>query len=196
MVIREMTLEELRRWDCGTKKNKLFPDQVPVPGARVPTLDEVLSLAGRGKFEFNIETKSFPKSPQYKPPPEEFARLMAEVIRRHKLESRCMVQSFDYRTLHAMKKIAPAIRLSALEGGRPISFVEIAKEAGAAIVSPHFKLVTAEKVAEAHRAGLQVIPWTANTAEEWDRLIEARVDAIITDDPAGLIAHLKKRGLR
>ncbi len=196
LVIRQMTLEELRRWDCGSKKNKAFPDQVPVPGARVPTLSEVLSLANRGKFHFNIETKSFPKNPEYTPPPEEFARLMAAEIRKHKLEARSIVQSFDYRTLHAMKKIAPEIRLSALEMNRTVSFVELAREAGAGIVSPHYKLVTPEKVAEAHRAGLQVVPWTANTVAEWDRLIAAGVDAIITDDPAGLIAHLKKRGLR
>ena len=56
--------------------------------------------------------------------------------------------------------------------------------------------MTAEKVAAAHQAGLQVVPWTVNTVAEWDRLIAAKVDAIITDDPAALIAHLKVRGLR
>jgi glycerophosphoryl diester phosphodiesterase len=43
---------------------------------------------------------------------------------------------------------------------------------------------------------LQVVPWTADTAADWDRLIDAGVDAIITDDPAELIAHLKAKGLR
>ena len=41
--------------------------------------------------------------------------------------------------------------------------------------------MTAEKVREAHAAGLQVVPWTANKKEDWDKLIEAKVDAIITD---------------
>jgi glycerophosphoryl diester phosphodiesterase len=40
------------------------------------------------------------------------------------------------------------------------------------------------------------VPWTANTPELWDRLIEAGVDAIITDDPKALIDHLKAKGLR
>jgi len=44
----------------------------------------------------------------------------------------------------------------------------------------------------AHAAGLTVIPWTANSPQDWDRLIAAGVDAIITDDPAALIAHLKR----
>jgi glycerophosphoryl diester phosphodiesterase len=195
-VIREMTLEQLRRWDCGSLKLKLFPEQVAVPGARIPTFDEVLALAARGKFGFNVETKSSPKSPAYTPPPEEFVRLVAEAVRRHKLEARVIVQSFDFRTLVAMKRIAPALRLSALFSADKRSFTAIAGEAGAHMVSPEQSLVTAEKVKAAHAAGMEVVPWTANQPADWDRLIEAGVDAIITDDPAALIAHLKARGRR
>jgi glycerophosphoryl diester phosphodiesterase len=115
-----------------------------------------------------------------------------EIVQRHKLEQRVILQSFDFRTLHAMKKIAPRMRLSALYEGKPKSFVAIAKEAGAEIVSPNYKLVTKEEVASAHRAGLKVIPWTANTPEDWKRLIDCGADEIITDDPAALIAYLKK----
>jgi len=50
--------------------------------------------------------------------------------------------------------------------------------------------VTAHQVHAAHAAGLEVIAWTANTPGEWDRLIEAQVDAIVTDDPGALIRHL------
>ena len=57
-------------------------------------------------------------------------------------------------------------------------------------------LVTVEKVIAAHAKGLQVVPWTANTPVDWDKLIRAGVDAIISDDPSALIAHLKKQGLR
>ena len=48
----------------------------------------------------------------------------------------------------------------------------------------------------AHRAGLQVVPWTANTREAWEALVAAGVDGIITDDPEGLAAFLKEKGLR
>jgi glycerophosphoryl diester phosphodiesterase len=56
--------------------------------------------------------------------------------------------------------------------------------------------VTPEQVRAAHDAGLQVVPWTANRPADWDKLVAAKVDAIITDDPAELIAYLKQRGLR
>ena len=192
-VIRRLTLEELRQWDCGARANPEFPKQKAVPGTRIPTLEEVLALAPLGKFQFNVETKIFADRPELTPSPEEFARLLAASVRRHRLEARVIVQSFDFRTLVAMKALAPRIRLSALYGAGERDFVSVAREAGAAIISPQHRLVTAEKVRAAHAAGLEVIPWTANTPEDWDRLIAAGVDAIITDDPAALIAHLAFR---
>jgi len=189
VAIRESTLAEVRQWDCGAKQNPGFAKQQTVPGTRMPTLDEVFALASKGKFEFNIETKISVQRPELAPPPDEFARLVLEQIRKHRLESRVILQSFDFRTLHAMKKLAPDIRLAALYSGPAEGFVEIAREAGAGIVSPVFPLVTPEQVKAAHAAGLQVIPWTANTSADWKRLIEAGVDAIITDDPAALIAY-------
>jgi glycerophosphoryl diester phosphodiesterase len=190
--IRELTLAELRQWDCGAVRNPQFPNQQSRPGTRMPTLDEVFSLAPRGNFRFNIETKINPAEPALTPPPEEFVRLVLDVIRKHKLESRVILQSFDFRTLQAMRQIAPEITRAALYSGPPRSFVEIAREAGASIISPEHHLVTPEQVREAHAAGLQVIPWTANTPADWARLAAAGVDAIITDDPASLIAYLRQ----
>jgi glycerophosphoryl diester phosphodiesterase len=196
-LIRELTLAETRQWDCGAVRNPGFPEQRPVPGTRIPTLDDLLSLASLGKFEFNIETKSFPENPSYTPDPGEFARLVLQAIRKHGLEKRVILQSFDFRTLAAMRKLAPEIRLSALTQTDQRDFAAIAADAaGAEIVSPLYSLVTREKVAAAHKAGIQVAPWTANNVADWDKLIDAGVDAIITDDPAALIAHLKQRGLR
>ncbi|MEP7362783.1 MAG: glycerophosphodiester phosphodiesterase [Acidobacteriota bacterium] len=192
-VIREMTLAELRQWDCGAKKNPQFPRQEPVPGTKVPTLDEVFALAPRGTFEFNVETKIFPKKPELTPPAEEFARLLLAAIRKHKLEKRVIVQSFDFRTLTAMKALAPEVRLSALfEPFGSWDTVKAAVEAGAQIISPHYRLVTNAYVERAHKAGLQVVPWTANEEDLWRKLVDAKVDAIISDDPAALLAWLKR----
>ena len=195
-AIHDMTLAELRQYDCGALRNPHFPKQQPVLGTRMPTLDEVLNLAPQGTFQFNIETKSFPNEPQLTPPPDVFARMLLDEIRKHKLESRVIVQSFDFRTLRAMKRMAPEIRLAALWEGDPHPFVQIAKEGDAGIISPFYKLVTPEQVQAAHAAKLEVVPWTANTPEDWQKLIDAGVDAIISDDPAALIAYLKQRGLR
>jgi len=196
IAIHQLTLSELHEYDCGALKNPHFPKQQPVPGTRIPTLDEVLNLSRGNRVEFNIETKSFPDHPELTPPPDVFARMLLDVIRRHKLESRAIVQSFDFRTLHAMKRLASNIRLSALWEGAARPFVDIAREGDAAIISPLFKLVTPQQVKAAHEAKIQVVPWTADTPTDWQMLIDAGVDAIITDDPAALIAYLKEKGPR
>jgi len=195
-AIHELTLAQLREYDCGKRKNPDFPKQQPVPGTRVPTLDEVFALGRGNNVEFNIETKIFLDKPELTPSPEEFVKLVLAGVRQHHLEKRIILQSFDFRTLHVMKKLAPEIRLAALYEGSPKSFVEIAKEADAGIISPHYSLVTKEQVAAAHKSGLEVVPWTANTPADWDKLVDAKVDAIISDDPAALIAYLKAKHLR
>jgi glycerophosphoryl diester phosphodiesterase len=191
-LIRELTLAELSRWDCGARRNPRFPKQTPVPGARVPTLDQVLDLADRGRFLFNIEVKSFPEHPDLTPPPDRFADLVYQAIQRHELEDRAIVQSFDYRILHAMRRLAPEIRLGALYVGRPQSFAAIAHRAGAGIVAPYHVLASARQVRAAHAAGLEVIAWTANRPRDWRRLIAAEVDGIITDDPEALLEYLRE----
>ena len=196
-VIHHLTLDQVRQWDCGAVQNPRFPKQTPIPGTRMPTLDEVFQLASRGTFDYNIETKSFPEHPELTPPPEEFARMVLDKIRQYHLDQRIILQSFDFRTLVAMRRLAPAIRLSALTEKDPRDFAAIVADAAhAEIISPEVHLVTPEKVAAAHAAGIQVVPWTADSPAEWDQLIAAHVDAMITDDPASLISYLKQRGIR
>lgn len=195
-VIRDLTLAELERWDCGAVRNPRFPKQTLIPGARVPTLDQVLDLSDRGHFLFNIEVKSFPDRPRLAPPPERFADLVCQAIRRHKLEKRVIVQSFDFRILHAIGRLAPEIRLGALYVGPPRRFVAIAHRAEAGIVAPYHALASARQVHAAHAAGLEVVAWTANRPRDWRRLIAAQVDAIITDNPEALLAYLREIGLR
>ncbi len=228
-IIHDLTLEQVKQWDCGVKQNPEFHTQQTLPGTRVPTLDEVFALGEGNKVQFNIETKIMARrvgpqeaemmlkrmgisaesaqgkdamaliaamGPEMTPSPEVFVKLVLEKIRKYHMEQRVILQSFDFRTLIAMKKIAPEIRLSALTSDNNKSFVELAREGEAGIISPVYQTVTPEKVRDAHAAGLQVVPWTANKKDDWDKLIDAKVDAIITDDPAGLIEYLKQRGLR
>ena len=201
-TIRSLTLAELKTYDIGrlnhaTKYGQQFPAQQPSDGERFPTLVELYAMAGPG-VRFNIETKIDPRTPELAPPPAEFARMVVDCIERHHVASRVVVQSFDFRTLVEVRKLAPSIRLSALiAGGARRSFVDVAREAAnSEIVSPHFSLVTPELVRAAHEAHVQIVPWTANTAEQWRALADAKVDAIISDDPAALIAWLQSEHLR
>ncbi len=193
VAIRSLTLQEAQRFDCGAIQNPDYPKQVPVPGTAPPTLEQVFELArAYPKVQFNIETKIFAKEPELTPSPQEFARLVVEVVRKHKLESRVIVQSFDPRTLREVRKIAPKIRLAMLsEDG--VGYIELAQEMGAEIVSPRYTKLTAADVKRAHALKMQVVPWTANDEASWKNLVDMGVDAIITDDPEGLARFLGRR---
>jgi glycerophosphoryl diester phosphodiesterase len=193
--IRSLAYQQLLKYDCGSRRNPSYPHQVPVPGTRFPTLEEILGLGAPARVWFNIETK-MRERPDLAPPPEKFAALVLDAVRRHGVAARTILQSFDYRSLRAMKKLDPKIRLSALDDIGREDFVSLARSAQADIISPRFDFVTPEKVRAAHAAGLEVVAWTANRPEDWRRLIEADVDAIISDDPEPLIAYLQQRGLR
>jgi glycerophosphoryl diester phosphodiesterase len=193
--IRSLTLQQLREYDCGSKKNPRFSEQIPVPGAKIPTLDEVFDLGYGNDVKFNVETKIFADKPDLTPSPEAFAALILQSVKSHGLEHRFILQSFDPRTLRAMKKLAPELPRAALfEKQR--DWMEVAHEFEATLLSPEYHLVTPERVTAAHAAGLGVVPWTSNVPAEWSVLTAAGSDAIISDDPAALIAWLKSHGLR
>jgi glycerophosphoryl diester phosphodiesterase len=193
--IHTLTLSELHEYDCGAKQNPGFATQVPQPGTRVPTLDEVFALSHGTKIGFNVETKIFADHPELTPEPEPFTKLILDLIRKYKIENRVILQSFDPRTLRVMKKLDASIPRSALfEMQR--DWTQVTHEFEATVLSPQYTLVTPDRVAKAHSAGLQVVPWTVNKPEDWQKLVDAKVDAIISDDPASLIAWLKEKGLR
>ena len=193
--IHTLSLAELHEYDCGAKQNPNFATQVPQPGTRIPTLDEVFDLSKGTKVWFNVETKIFADKPELTPGPEQFTQMILDLIRKHGVGKRVILQSFDPRTLRVMKKLDPSIPRAALfETDR--DWPEVAREFEATLYSPEYHLVTKERVAQAHAAGLQVVPWTVNKPEDWQKLVDAKVDAIISDDPASLIAWLKEKGLR
>jgi len=52
-----------------------------------------------------------------------------------------------------------------------------------------------EEMAEAQRLGLKVLPWTVNDPADMARLVDWRVDGIITDYPDRLRKLLAEKGL-
>jgi glycerophosphoryl diester phosphodiesterase len=202
--IHTLTLAQVEQYDCGVNTLAGFPKQEAVPGTHIPTFDQVLDLAPQGKFDFNVETKIFANHPELTPSPEEFVKLIDDAARRHHVQSRIILESFDYRTLRAMKAIDPEIRRAALlseskydsmMGIKDVDkdFVSICHKADATIVMPDFALVTPERVAAAHAAGIQVIPYTVDKPEDWQKMADAHVDGMITDDPEALLAWLRSQ---
>ena len=56
--------------------------------------------------------------------------------------------------------------------------------------------VTVDMVREAHRADLEVIPWTIDDVPTMESLMDKGVDGIITDYPNRLRDLMAERGMR
>ena len=193
--IRELALAQLREYDCGARSNPEFPAQLPVPGTRIPTLDEVFALGQGNSVQFNVEIKIFADYPDLTPAPDTFACIILDAIRRNDLKRRVMIQSFDARILRAVNRLDSSVPRGALFATER-DWSEVVKEFEPTILGPEHHFVTPERVARAHGDGLQVAAWTANQPEDWKRLAAANLDAIIADDPAALIHWLAAERLR
>ncbi len=212
VLIHSLTLQEIKSFDCGTLKNKRFPKQQPIPGIRIPTLDEFFEMVKTSshpaaqKVQFNIETKIKEDKPDATVGPETFTKLVVETLQKHQMVERSILQSFDFRTLAAAKQMEPKLRRSALfEPSHAISaiinyfnrdYIQDTLSIEPHFLSPNYERITSKEVSKLHSKGIQVAPWTANTVSDWEQLIEKNVDAIITDDPEALIEYLTQKGLR
>ncbi len=198
--VRSLTLAELKKFDCGGVQHPRFPTQKPIAGTSIPSLDEVFKLVKESKLplaktvRFNIETKIVPRyAGTVMPDPQTFAKMVVAKLKEHGMTERAVVQSFDHRSLAAVKKLDPKIKIAILVEGTYADVTGLIKASGAEIFSPNMNWVDKAIVDEAHKAGAQVIPWTANKPEDWEWLMSCGVDGIISDDPAALIAWLANR---
>ncbi|AKH39555.1 MULTISPECIES: glycerophosphodiester phosphodiesterase [Nitrosomonas] len=201
ILIRSLTLKELKAYDCGSLVNPSFPQQVAQPKTPIPTLEEVFQMVEQSKLHtakkvyFNIEIKIEEAHPEYSPSPEEFVKLVLAVVEKHNFMNRVILQSFDLRTLKVARQLEPKLPLSILIEDRPTepgALVKLMKAYQAQILSPNYEWLTAQDVAEIHKMGGHVIPWTPNTKEHWQSMIDKGVDGIITDNPKELLDFLKR----
>ena len=223
MPYAELQRFDAGRLKTGSNYAKTFAQQQAVDGERIPALTALFELVkkrGANDVRFNIETKLSPNAPSETLPPEPFVRAVIAEIRKAGLTSRATIQSFDWRTLQIAQKEAPEIvtvYLSSQQGagdtvqvGKPGaspwfagfdvddyagSVARTVKAAGGTVWSPNYRDLTEPLVRDAQSRGLKVVPWTVNDDADLVRLLEWKVDGLITDYPDKLRALMKTRGM-
>ena len=196
-TVYSLTFEELQRYDVGrirpgSEYAQRFPHQKPIDGTRIPRLADLFALAGKTPVRFNIETKLLPTHAQETLGPEAFARALMAEIRKAGMERRATIQSFDYRTLKIVEREAPQIETVYLTEAKD-SIPEKVHAAGAKIWSPDMKALKRETVEEAHRLGMRVVVWTVNEPADIQRMIDWKLDGVISDYPDRVLQALGKR---
>jgi glycerophosphoryl diester phosphodiesterase len=222
-AIHDLTFAELQQYDVGRLKPgtdyaRLFPEQKPADGTRIPKLSDLFDLvkkSGNTSVGFDCETKISPHEPLATVPADEFARKVIAEIRTAGMQKRTMVQSFDWRTLQIIQKEAPEIRTMYLTSPNTLkpaannvaspwlagfapelhsgSVPRATHAAGGRIWAPNQTYLTPSLLAEAHSLGIIVIPWTVNDPGMMAKLIDMGVDGIISDRPDLVQIELRKR---
>jgi glycerophosphoryl diester phosphodiesterase len=194
-TIHSLTHEALQRYDVGrirpgSEYAVRFPQQKPIDGTRIPRLTDLFTLAANTTLRFNIETKLLPTHPDETAGPDEFAQTLMDEIRKAGLARRTTIQSFDFRTLKIVEREAPEIETVYLTDGRDWTPAKV-KARGAHIWSPDFRVLTKPMIDEAHGLGVRIVVWTVNEPADIRRMIEWRVDGVISDYPDRVLDQLK-----
>ena len=167
---------------AGEPLRNLSYKQLPeLKGVRIPTFEETLRLCA-GRIAVDIELKEAGCE-----------EAVLELVSEHANPDEVIITSFIDGVIARVKEIDSSVRTGLLVGQRlpnplyanlfgPFPFRRCAK-AGADIVAPHFSLLRFGFLERARKRGYPVYVWTVNDEVKIKQLIEAGVDAIITDFP-------------
>lgn len=190
----QMTFDSIKQFDCGLKPHPRFPEQLKIE-INKPSLEEVIvtSKSLNPDIKFNIEIKARPEYDDvFTPQPKAYVNLVLDVIKKNNVFNKVNLQCFDVRILEEIHQQAPTMRVALLidedehieEKLETLSFKP-------EIISPYYKLLDAKTVSHFQAIDFQVIPWTVNTEEAMQHMIDFQVDGMITDYPNRLINILK-----
>ncbi|MGQ0542746.1 MAG: glycerophosphodiester phosphodiesterase [Blastocatellia bacterium] len=189
--VSDFTSAELRKIDVGTwfnDSNRKMADR-SYSKQNVSTLAEVLDFLKEFEGIIYIELKC--KDAEV----EQLSSAVAKAITNSPLLPRIIVKSFKLAVLPQIKALVPGVRTAALFAPKIMAIlrkekylVKIAEEFGADEISLHYSLATRKLMKKAGSRGLPVAIWTADSPRWLGRAIKLGLKAIITNDPARLIA--------
>ncbi|MDX1975973.1 MAG: glycerophosphodiester phosphodiesterase family protein [Rickettsiales bacterium] len=162
-LVSDYTATELQTFDAGK-------------GELIPTLQQVLDLVDK-RCRLLIELKA-PNS--VKPVVRVIEQAIAQLGWTYEQLYIC---SFDHRQIAEVKTLNMDIRTCALLVGIPLALAELASDAAAWALNPNVHHIDQALVDDAHKRGLKVIVWTANTPGDIQTMQALGVDGIISDYP-------------
>jgi len=166
-------LADLRHLDAGSHFD------VAYRGEPIPTLDEVLDLAGKRIFiivELTNYASLFDRLPEK----------VAEIVKKHDLAERLMFSSFNPIALIRIRRILPEVPLGLLaRPGRKGAWARswIGTLIRYQSLNPALDDADKSLVDRTHRHGRSLLVHTVNQPEDMRRLFQLGVDGIFTDDP-------------
>jgi glycerophosphoryl diester phosphodiesterase len=185
--------------DCGSKVNEKFPEQQkmfaskPLLSDVIDTVEKYIQQNHLPAVQYNIETKSTVAGDDLEhPKPAVFAKLLYDMLIQKKVLAKCIIQSFDPRTLQVIHQIDEKATTALLVADID-SFDKNIQQLGftPSIYSPNVMLVNEKLVEKCRAQKIKIIPWTVNDPDKMVKLKQLGVDGIITDYPDRAIKALR-----
>lgn len=194
----QMTYDEILKWDVGSRPCAAYPEKNCMPAVK-PLASELIEFVenytkenGLSPVRYNIEVKTDHKLGDgiVRPTYDKIAYEVCKFLSKYNLGDRLVIQCFDVKALNYMYERFPEYKYSYLVGkNTKYDFEGYMKLLNftPAWLSPHFALVDEELVKKCHEKGIKLVPYTADKPEDIQRLIDLKVDAIITNYPDRLL---------
>jgi glycerophosphoryl diester phosphodiesterase len=197
--IYQMNYDDVLRFDCGSWGHPRFPDQKKMKIVK-PLLREVFQVMEAKtvdnplkKPRYNIEIKTEPGN-VFNPTPAAFVAMVLQEVLVGDVLERVNIQSFDVEILKETRRQEVLMPLALLvdEGE---NYKDKIAELGfyPEILSPEFQQVDSKMLSFAAEKHMKVIPWTVNSLEDMEKMIDLGVPGIITDYPDRLVNLLKNK---
>lgn len=183
--VRDKLLRDLKRLDAGSHYDFSFRTE------RIPTLDETLEFFAKTGMLVNIELKSVGWRHSL------LESLTLGAIRKHNMQSRVIISSFNPFALRRFHHLAPNIPLGYLyapEVPTWLRFFMLGVPHQAR--HPEQRMIDAAYMTWAQKQGYRVNTWTVDDPERALALRDLGVDAIITNRPDLLIKTLDRNKTR
>jgi glycerophosphoryl diester phosphodiesterase len=193
-AVGEMTLAELKKLDAAYRWTPDGGRSFPLRGRNitVPTLDEV--FAQLPEMRFNIEPKQVTPS---------LVPSLCRTIRERRMSGKVIVGSFRDTVLDEFRRACPEVATSASPS--EVSRFVAMQTAGLsrsfnpamqALQVPEYgagiHILTPGFITSAHERNLEVHAWTVNEVADMRRLIDLKLDGIMTDYPDRLMKLLDR----
>lgn len=190
---------DIAKIDCGSKVNSRFPEQQKFFSAKprlrdvIDSVELYLQAHHLPPVLYNIETKTTPDGDdKFHPAPKPFVQLLYGLLKEKNILSKCVIQSFDERTLQVLHSIDSSVKTALLvfnadgleKNIQRLGFIPN-------IYSPNFILVNKKMVKACHKRRMQIIPWTVNEEKKMRQMKKLKVDGLISDYPDRAIKLLR-----
>ncbi|MED3651865.1 glycerophosphodiester phosphodiesterase [Heyndrickxia sporothermodurans] len=195
--VKDYTLAEIKQLDAGSWFNEKYPDlaKPEYVGLKVPTLEEIIQKFGRSG-RYYIETKSPDVYPGME---EELIRILDKykLIGQNAPSSKVLIQSFSPESLikiHSLNPKVPLVQLISYSKPATITDEELNNIKQYAIgVGPSYTKIDQEYVEKVREHDMLIHPYTVNTREDMEKLLDWGVTGMFTNYPDILNEVLKNR---